>query len=888
MLFDLVRCRCLSGPCFLQGMYSQGLDSDWYYGSRPGLFVTSEGTPAPLQTEMNTAQKFNFSVVNVTVVNSVYGSGEVFASGVGWPTISASDGMLRFETALGTAGDFLLTVEMRDSGGTALGGVDAVQHNIALQVLPRLRVPALLSPDGAGALLALTQAGANPAVHRFPALLAKYEPWSRGDRLRGPPPLVYEIVWVSNPFLFVPSGPSVDPDGSLAFALAPFASGNTTLSVRLVALNATGGILGAGPQLNLTLVVLPANLPPRFMLAERIDVVETAEGAASGPRAVMGSVWGITAGSPEEDATQELSFTVTLAPSPVAVSAGNGLLWLDPPPRIEEDGTLVLWSAFGQHGEAILQVSAKDNGPASSGGPLSTPVATTILRIWPRPRVLSVTPQLAPLEGGGRLTVRGAFFGSLYSRGVLPPPTGGYRNVSVAVGQAACEAVSVASDAELACDLPMGRGLGEVQVTISDGALTRSGALAKAVRYSEIFVGGWEGGTARRGLVASSPAIAAVGDLSASVGQPYFNAGIRAIANVGGALFVGGSFTAASTSAGGRSAPLGYVAVWDGSTARALEGGVDGDVYALVPWAGPNGDGFGVLVGGAFSTAFPAAGPALRCGGLAWWNMSGPSPSSGAGGWELAGAAVDGPVWTIDVVSTQGAAWWESDGSLAVLIGGAFDAVGGVSGFGGLARYSGGLWLPVGVGLSGRVSAVAAGSGGDSVAVYVAGDLRLAAGAGGAVAARGGAAAFDGEYWTLLPALDGPVNALVAVGGTLLAAGGFRRATAQPPAALGLGGVARLYGGVWADVGGGLSGTVMTLAAVGGCLYAGGPGQLARLCQLDGGAGIGGGGGRVWEALQGSGLIGVVRTLAPALAAPPIAAAAALQCGASDQGSCGA
>jgi hypothetical protein len=129
----------------------------------------------------------------------------------------------------------------------------------------------------------------------------------------------------SDSFLFALPGPSVESDGTLVFVLAPFASGNATLRVRLKALKVTGDDLGVGKYLELPLVVQPANLPPRFMLSERIDLVEAGE-SQSTARLVLGSIWAISAGSLEEDATQEISFTVTLLPSPSAVTAGNGLM----------------------------------------------------------------------------------------------------------------------------------------------------------------------------------------------------------------------------------------------------------------------------------------------------------------------------------------------------------------------------------------------------------------------------------------------------------------------------------------------------------------------------------------------------------------------------------
>ena len=873
LLFDLVPCDCpsSSGQCFLQGKFDSISGPEWYLGSRPGLFVRFTETPADKKGAMNTAQNYSFSVVNVSVVQSVYSAEELFSSN-GWPALSA-DGVLSFETARGAAGEFLLTVQMRDSGGTALGGVDTTLRFVALKVEPYLHVPSLLPVPGGPLVLPEVS---EPQVHTFPALLAGMVPWSRGDLLRGPPQLVYEVQFISDPSLFAQPAPSVSVVGTLTLTLAPFKSGNASLLVRLVALNASGSVVGKGNATEVLVAVQSINQEPRFSVAERFDLVETAEGALSQRRVVLGAVWGITAGSPEEDATQTVAFSVELAPSPAI--AGGSVLLLTSTPEIYPDGTLVFSSSFGQHGEVVILIQAVDSGQLSSDGrPRSSPVVSSVLRLWPRPRVLGVTPQLAPLEGGGRLTVRGAFFGSVYSRGVSFPPSGaGYGNVSVLVGGASCGEVVVVSDAELSCNLPGGRGSSLVSVSVADGALTRDGSLNDALAFNLLYAGGWEGGTGRRGIVASSPADANVERVSVRVGG-RFSAGVRALASLGGALFVGGSFTAAAAAI--RPAPLGHVAVWDGNVARGLGGGVDGDVYALAPWAGPDGNGVGVVVGGAFTAAFAPSTPALRCGGLAWWNISGSDPAAGLGGWAMAGmiGPLDGVVWAMAVGSRAA-----GGGAQPLLVGGHFDSVDGAAGYGGLAQFlANGSWAPVGTGLSGQVSAISLGGGGGAGgAVYVAGDLRLVGPDGGA--ARGGVAGFDGEQWSLLPALDGPVHSLAVVGDAVLAAGAFRKAVGQPASLLALGGVARFYGGGWAGVGGGLSGTVFSVAAAEGCLYAGGPGQLARICQAGPGAAVFDGGS--WESLQGGSGIGVVRTIVPALAAGVPASTTAVQCSAGSTG----
>ena len=58
----------------------------------------------------------------------------------------------------------------------------------------------------------------------------------------------------------------------------------------------------------------------------------------------------------------------------------------------------------------------------------ASPAQGMTLKVFPRPRVTSVTPRLGGVLGGGRVTVAGAFFGSTYSRGFHAAV---YGNISV-------------------------------------------------------------------------------------------------------------------------------------------------------------------------------------------------------------------------------------------------------------------------------------------------------------------------------------------------------------------------------------------------------------------------------------------------------------------------
>ena len=78
-------------------------------------------------------------------------------------------------------------------------------------------------------------------------------------------------------------------------------------------------------------------------------------------------------------------------------------------------------------------------------------------------------------------------------------------------------------------------------------------------------------------------------------------------------------------------------------------------------------------------------------------------------------------------------------------------------------------------------------------------------------------ARWDGHHFYRMGTFDSSVLALALVHGQLVAGGGFSSVDSQPRA-----GLARFHSGKWADVGGGVGGTVLALAAAGDCLWVGG------------------------------------------------------------------
>jgi len=505
--------------------------------------------------------------------------------------------------------------------------------------------------------------------------------------------------------------------------------------------SACTALLSSMPH-RLAVDVLPTNHPPTFAMPEYLGAVEGA-----GPQAVRGFVHAISTGSAAaHEAGQRVHFAVS-------GQDDEGVAFVEAP-RVDPDGTLRFAVAPGAHGVASLAVVASDDGgldPRSFNA--SSAPRPLLLKVFPRPVVSAVVPRVGPASGGGRLTVHGAHFGSKYSRGFAPDgPASAYDGLSVLVGGAPCGRLELVSDHEVRCDVPRGLGAAAVSVNISDGALTRSGALPERAAYTHVlfYLGGTRSLPRSRGFVALGPraaSLASPGSLVPAVDDAELplSKTVRAVLPLDGTVYMGGDFT----SVGGSQSS--NVVAWDGARAAPLANGVDGVVYALAALEGR------LVVGGAFTRAFQRQG-SLRCGGLAAW--------TGAAWACLGPDIVDGVVHALAVRGTR------------LYVGGVFNRIGPLAAHG-VAAYdaAAGAWAPLGGAVSGgAVSALAA-----------AGDVELFVGGrfsriGAEPIAR--LARWDGARWYGVGAIDGEVHALAWHAGTLYVGGEFVSAGGVPAANL--------------------------------------------------------------------------------------------------------
>ncbi|HZN69981.1 MAG TPA: Ig-like domain-containing protein [Tepidisphaeraceae bacterium] len=270
------------------------------------------------------------------------------------PAIDPS-GTLTFTAASNANGVTLVTVRLRDNGGTANGGVDvsppqtfSININSVNDAPSFLRGPNQTVNEDAGPR---TVPGWATGMSPGPA----DESWQS---------LTF-LVDNTNPALFL-AQPAVDPvTGTLTYTPAPNASGVATVTLRLRddGGTANGGVDTSEPQAFVITVNL-VNDAPSFTGGPTQVVNEDA-----GTQTVPGWATDITPG-PADEAGQALAFIVT---------NNNNPLFSVQPAIDAATGTLTYRPAANANGVATVTVVLRDDGGTANGGDdTSEPLTFTI------------------------------------------------------------------------------------------------------------------------------------------------------------------------------------------------------------------------------------------------------------------------------------------------------------------------------------------------------------------------------------------------------------------------------------------------------------------------------------------------------------------------------
>jgi len=670
------------------------------------------------------------------------------------------NGTLVMQPAKDYVGRFSVTIALKNNGGTAFGGIDTAYKSFLLMLLPSADSLSTTSNQ------LLLEQSSHEVSHQFQAFL-------NVDQSAA---YIYTLFDVENGDAVFAMAPQVDLSGNFHFSITANAAGTARMSVQrsMPVLDSSMPSLAACSvvldQRALVVIITgetggpidPTLNGPTFEIPDSHFLAE-----GSGYQAVAKFATGITSGSYVAGSTP-LTFITSFT------STQENLFSIEP--RMTSDGTLKFEAAT--HGSAAVQVQLQIEGGLSDQSMVTRKQFT--LMVYPLPRVQSVTPQIVPLEGRVRLTVRGQFFGSQYSRGYSAPT---YGDFSIYVGKTQCVDEVYISDSEATCMVLSGVGASTVTFNVTDGAVARAGSLEKGVVHALVLYAGASEDAEQSGFVGYGPTSVSSGSFSlpsASAEDALLNISraVLAVAKYDGKIFAGGNFRMAA------GVGIGHILSWDGLKIERVGRGLDGVVESLNVHMGV------LVVGGQFITALGTGSSSLRSGGLVGWNGQ---------SWILIGGAdVPGIVTTCFTTGSK------------LYIAGRFRAVGTLEAEG-MAVYDGSSWQTIGQNSAvhgGLVNAMATLHGD----LYVGGTFSKIGSTNAA-----GFAKWDGRRWSSLGSFNGDVNAIAIDGEFVLVGGDFTQVNG-----VAVNNIARYYSGKWTSLGGGLDGTVFSIKPIGPCVYVGG------------------------------------------------------------------
>ncbi len=257
------------------------------------------------------------------------------------PAISPT-GELTYTLAPNMNGVAIVTVVMRDDGGTIGGGIDAsAPQTFNITVLPVNSAPIftlvtnnVVVLEDAGSLNFTLASVVNPGAPDEAAQILS------------------TMVISDNPSLFTVQ-PSVDSNGNLTYTLAPNANGVANVTLTIVD---DGGVANGGQNTtirNFAITVIDVNDEPTFALLTEIVPVRPLTLQQVIPNYAQSLLPG-----PTDELGQNMTFTVT----------NNNPAAFIVQPSIDANGTLSFQFAPGTNNVATVGVVALDNGGTDNGG----------------------------------------------------------------------------------------------------------------------------------------------------------------------------------------------------------------------------------------------------------------------------------------------------------------------------------------------------------------------------------------------------------------------------------------------------------------------------------------------------------------------------------------
>jgi len=295
-------------------------------------FVSPWATGISAGPSDESSQTLTFQITNNT-------NPSLFSSG---PTVNSS-GQLSFTPATNANGSADITIVLKDSGGTANGGVDtSAAQTFTINVTAINDAPSFT--QGANQTV-LEDAGAQTVNNWATAI-------SPGPADESGQTLTFQVTNNSNAALFS-AAPAINSNGTLTYTPAANANGSASITINL---KDSGGTANGGFDTSslrtFTISVTAVNDAPSFTAGPDQTINEDA-----GAQTVANWATTISSG-PANEASQTVSFT--------ASNNNNALFSVQP--AISSTGTLTYTPAANANGTATVSVTLKDNGGTTNGG----------------------------------------------------------------------------------------------------------------------------------------------------------------------------------------------------------------------------------------------------------------------------------------------------------------------------------------------------------------------------------------------------------------------------------------------------------------------------------------------------------------------------------------
>ena len=298
------------------------------------------------------------------------------------PAVSPT-GVLTFTPAANANGTATITIDLKDNGGTANGGVDtSASQSFVINVTPVNDAPSFIKgPD-----VTVLENAVGQTINPWATAI------SAGPADESGQTVSFQVTGNTNPSLFSVA-PAVSSTGVLTFTPATNAAGSATITIDL---KDNGGTANGGADTSaaqtFVINVTAVNQAPSFTKGPDVTVSEN-----SGPQTVNPWATAISAGPPNESG-QTLTFIINNNTNASLFSAG---------PSVSPTGVLTFTPASGVFGTATITLSLMDNGGTANGGQDTSAQQTFTITVTQVNQAPSFTkgPDQTVLEDAGAQTV---------------------------------------------------------------------------------------------------------------------------------------------------------------------------------------------------------------------------------------------------------------------------------------------------------------------------------------------------------------------------------------------------------------------------------------------------------------------------------------------------